>query len=590
MAALLSVLLAVAACSLHTPSPGQSESRSAGITPSPGPGGVLTAPLRPDADNRILLPGDLWIEIPAGALSARGQLVVSPVTTDLMPVALGVAHHVEIKDATLIGKASLSLPTGSGPDPTVSVLGSEGVAKPVQGARRGDRYTAPMSASGTWLFLDWQKARTWAISRLERILADAASTQPPCATGNELRGSGIKATSSEGNDAAWCLRQRDGKLDLRITNTRGYAVTAEFTSGVTPVRKTRLSSRFPALVPFLDRPSAPGNRLILVDAGETVDFDLAANPPQQSVSLRATPEAYLGSAVEYAVDVVAMVYRPLGEDPGPLAKQELATCAKAAFERRGKPIDGSKKAADELVATVKLAFGCVSSSVEQALAGSKTEPRVLAVFTWLWSEVVTAATRASAKAGAALDPRPYAVRVDLGAREPRVPSVALLAEHDLCEATAIISGSVVFTHPTWGRVVLVTCSPPSPPGPSGAAVVDAAGVLRWTYAWLDNPGLAYRFTLHRPATDASGNFFIDYDPGRYPGLMVLRPKVNGMRVLYGPSRSEYTEPSMYYAELIGPGADGRFTVKQSHNDCNPTCAGGTTTSWIYRWNGSSYVR
>jgi hypothetical protein len=28
----------------------------------------------------------------------------------------------------------------------------------------------------------------------------------------------------------------------------------------------------------------------------------------------------------------------------------------------------------------------------------------------------------------------------------------------------------------------------------------------------------------------------------------------------------------YYAQLVGPGADGEYTIRQSHNDCTPDCA------------------
>jgi glutathionylspermidine synthase len=45
----------------------------------------------------------------------------------------------------------------------------------------------------------------------------------------------------------------------------------------------------------------------------------------------------------------------------------------------------------------------------------------------------------------------------------------------------------------------------------------------------------------------------------------------------------------YYTELVGPDSSDQYTIRQSHNDCTPSCANGNTTSKDLHWNGSDYV-
>jgi hypothetical protein len=143
-----------------------------------------------------------------------------------------------------------------------------------------------------------------------------------------------------------------------------------------------------------------------------------------------------------------------------------------------------------------------------------------------------------------------------------------------------------FDHAAWGRVVFVACEnrvSVSEPvtsnygtGKGVAAVVDAAGRVKWSSA----PGtVQYTWEAASPATDASGNIFVKYNPGRYDGYQVFRPTANGMTGL----------ADFYYAELIGPGSTGYYQIRQYDNDCNPSCAQGTTTSKLYSWNGAEYV-
>lgn len=145
-----------------------------------------------------------------------------------------------------------------------------------------------------------------------------------------------------------------------------------------------------------------------------------------------------------------------------------------------------------------------------------------------------------------------------------------------------------FTHPTWGKSTFLTCrahiSLDRPYNGEGAGVaayvrvVDASNTVRWT-AQDDDNHYSYGWALAKPATDRTGNLFVGYNPGRYDGIEVYRPVANGMTELQ----------SFYYAELTSPDADGRYRIREYTNDCIPSCAGGTTTSRLYSWNGTRYV-
>ena len=61
-----------------------------------------------------------------------------------------------------------------------------------------------------------------------------------------------------------------------------------------------------------------------------------------------------------------------------------------------------------------------------------------------------------------------------------------------------------------------------------------------------------------PATDATGNMFVTYDPGRYDGVLVLIPNADGFEDIGWDKDMGGThymgKHAYYYAELIGPTA------------------------------------
>ena len=67
------------------------------------------------------------------------------------------------------------------------------------------------------------------------------------------------------------------------------------------------------------------------------------------------------------------------------------------------------------------------------------------------------------------------------------------------------------------------------------------------------------------------------------GIIARVPLASGLLTHY------MGKHAYYYAELVGPDSSDQYTIRQSHNDCTPSCANGNTTSKDLHWNGSDYV-
>lgn len=158
----------------------------------------------------------------------------------------------------------------------------------------------------------------------------------------------------------------------------------------------------------------------------------------------------------------------------------------------------------------------------------------------------------------------------------------------MCASPCTITGSAALNHPSFGNVTLYTLQPKSGPAEATAVLVDRQGRVRWALPGKAEERAQYEFALAEPATDSTGLYFINYNPGRYNGLTVLRPSPTGMDVIAG----WYSNPmgqDLYYARLDGIGPDGKYTIIQSRNDCTPDCATGTTTEQRLKWNGTEFA-
>lgn len=166
--------------------------------------------------------------------------------------------------------------------------------------------------------------------------------------------------------------------------------------------------------------------------------------------------------------------------------------------------------------------------------------------------------------------------------------------HRLCGSGCALTSQATITHPAWGKLVFATfLSPMGSQGGGAIAAFTEEGQLVWSTRVSD----LYELKVATPAQDSTGNIFVNWNPGRYNGIDIFQPTNNGFSIpsrknpqeVSGQSALEYFEASFYYAALVGPGADGRYTIDQSNNDCTPSCAAGTITHKTYVWDGHQYI-
>jgi hypothetical protein len=172
----------------------------------------------------------------------------------------------------------------------------------------------------------------------------------------------------------------------------------------------------------------------------------------------------------------------------------------------------------------------------------------------------------------------------------------LVAERLAVPEYGTVTGRVDFIHPTWGPSTLLTSLRPAWEGQiSGEGfirVVDATGRVRWA-SRTGAPGTGgvpwYEMALNDPAMDATGQIFVNWNPGRYNGVTVLQPVQGGMNDHATLAENGNYLGRFYYASIVDVEDDGTFEIADHHNDCVPSCAGGTVTTEFWRWNGTDYA-
>jgi hypothetical protein len=167
-----------------------------------------------------------------------------------------------------------------------------------------------------------------------------------------------------------------------------------------------------------------------------------------------------------------------------------------------------------------------------------------------------------------------------------VPSGDQLRRLGACAGACSVTGSVWFDHPSWGRSLLFTTMP-AEVGTAEAyiTVIDGAGKVRWQH----RAGYWYALAPNKPARDSTGHIFLNYDPGRLNGVIVLNPSPAGFDTYATlPPPGDYAQ-RFYSASVTDTDHDGGFEIDSAINDCDPTCAGGTVHHTLYRWTGSDYA-
>ncbi len=168
-----------------------------------------------------------------------------------------------------------------------------------------------------------------------------------------------------------------------------------------------------------------------------------------------------------------------------------------------------------------------------------------------------------------------------------------------CQAQCVHT-EVEIEHPTWGAVTVLTYLRED--GTGGIAAVDIVGNVRWEApvgpdSALDRLGFAGDYQPTYPDTprgvsgpiDALGHIFIDYNPGRFNGVVVLQPTADGFDDFGSLAFFADSTGGFYYAEVTDTQSDGTYEIQAYIQDCTPSCAEGLDYSDTWAWVDSSYV-
>jgi hypothetical protein len=136
------------------------------------------------------------------------------------------------------------------------------------------------------------------------------------------------------------------------------------------------------------------------------------------------------------------------------------------------------------------------------------------------------------------------------------------------------------------------------PGPASLTATDASGAVR--FSWWNEHMYSFATAGSRPPTfgesevpspvDGLGHVFLDYNPGRYNGVIVLVPTDNGFDDLgtLPPAPDDYAG-RFYCSAASDLDADGVYeVVEPKFCECTAVCPP-DATAHTYRWRTTDYV-
>lgn len=256
--------------------------------------------------------GSPEVAIPAAAFSREGRLEVHSVG---LPEGRQ-GWSIELSGAQLTGQATLVFKNAV----------ADGTPPPLVGyTERPDdkpQYVLDAEVSGkdlvvrtthfsNWFIDSWDWVTNWARGQLDRIYKDSGTgEQPKCDREGEARAGNVSVTSDSGGRVRWCMgKSNDGSTVLKVNNSRGYAVSAERTPGLSMgSRSMDFGQMVPRLAKYITAPSKRGNTIDIIGPGETVEY-MVDTKGSAGVRLEPSPPAYLATALWFGIETVGMVYK-----------------------------------------------------------------------------------------------------------------------------------------------------------------------------------------------------------------------------------------------------------------------------------------
>jgi hypothetical protein len=182
-----------------------------------------------------------------------------------------------------------------------------------------------------------------------------------------------------------------------------------------------------------------------------------------------------------------------------------------------------------------------------------------------------------------------------------------LADFAGCFDPCVVTGRIPVTHPRWGPIEIVTFGPrPGSVGPRCGHellyAIDTQGGILWSPGPPDTTASAPLCPLYEfgpagsseygssvsSAVDASGNIFLDWNPGRYNGVSVLVMTPDGFDDLDTLPLDTYGK-RFYSSTVEDSDRDGFYEIVLDVNTCYRGCAGGPVWTTTFVWKDNDYV-
>ncbi|MCY1137671.1 hypothetical protein OWR29_06640 [Actinoplanes sp. Pm04-4] len=573
--------------------------------------------VQPDAPTKLTTDG-VTVILPAGA-SKAGTTV--KLTVDSGPPPPSVPAGI-----TVVGrKATVELPGRLAKPATVTFPAprtiADGTLRPVvvwQNATGAWRWTPTTYKAGAATvtatvdhfsggFLGGIDVQKWIKDRGQAVKNYATGrsgvSQPSCGDEKAARAGGLRVSSDQGDRVKWCFGLQDGKRVLKVANNTRTYQEITYPAGWKVVGGGSASFNADTVArAFGMAASTPrGKASRIIDGGDTLALSVPAGATGRVRSELSTT-AWLVSAIWFGAEVYKMVADAAGD--------AFAAAAKGALDRfalvlgmsgEADPVDGLKEClkgvsdltemtADTGREIVKFAFKCVPAIMKSQL----DDVQVWAagtIVSMIGTLVGTILTGVNLLASGARDI--WDSIASFGGGSDVLYDIAITAPTtkvtgaDLARAGCPgcrLTGQIPFNHPAWGPSALVVALSEET---SDLLAFDSAGKVRWRRHY---DRMWYEGAPARPGTDATGNLFVNFNPGRYNGVIVLRPVADGFQdfATLPDLDSGYAE-RFYSARLVLNKSTNTYKVRSELNDCEPDCASGTIHVQDYHYNGKDYV-
>lgn len=398
--------------------------------------------------------GSPEVTIPGSAISGEGRLHVKPV--ELPENRSGWAINMD--RAQLTGKATLvfkNVVEDGEPAPLVGFNENPGdaVQYVLDTEVSGKDLVVRTSHFSNWFTEKWDWLMDQARGQLDRIYRDSGTgEQPQCELEVEARAGGVSVTSDSGGRVQWCLgRAPDGTTVLKVNNSRGYAVAAERTPGLTmSTRSLDFGQMVPRLAKYITAPSKRGNVIDIIGPGETVEYKVDESSGLKGVNLQPSPPAYLATALWFGIQTAAMAFEKtnlLGKVPVENFQTavDAADCVAGFQGMATADVTNAKDAGNYLNGAIGTVMSCMGKVMERVAIDDAPEEilknffavRLAQMMSWLWSGLQTAASGFAAAADTALNYKGYTIALTYPAAATtpsRSPSPAAAAIPGLPDA------------------------------------------------------------------------------------------------------------------------------------------------------------